>query len=333
MNNLVVLSYGKESEYRRAVLAILSYYSWLASSEEVNRTIIFTDNPAYFEPYLFGLKVEYISLTKEKIRDMKGPANFIHRMKIAVLSEVFRAYPTDTIFYIDSDTFIQADPAPLLARISPAVSVMHVLEYALEGYRHEDTGGRLVQLIENQVFVTTKGDERFSPSHFSWNAGVLGLAPSMAAYLPDVFLLTDKFFAASTWHISEQLAFSLVLQTRTQIIPSDEVVYHYWQNTAKLAVDAILSGVFTQEFATLPLLEKKKVLCPLTRSLPDQIPSYLQKHPEIELRFLAIGAFHRKEFLTGYKLASSYLIKKPTDISFLKDVIYHTRKQYWPKAK
>lgn len=327
MTNLVVLSYGDIVEYQRVILAVLSYQGWLATAGETGRTVVFTDNPAYLKPYFAGLTVDYRLLTPPEIREMKGPVNFVHRLKVAVLAEAFSRYPDDSLLYVDSDTFAFKNPKPLLARISPTVSAMHQPEYTLEAHRHQGMGSRLLHLLESESFTTSRGEERFRASQTSWNAGVLGLAPTVAASMADVFLLTDRFFSTSGWHVSEQLAFSLVLQTRTQVIPSDDFIYHYWQATHRAAVDALLPGILTPDFMALPLPEKAESILRLTQQLLSQIAEYLAAHPEIELRVQALDSLHLKNFAAGYRLAGRYLLKKPMDTQFIRDIIYHTRQR------
>lgn len=218
MANLVLLSYGRENEYKRAILTVLSHYAWVAPGTGAERVIVFTDNPDYMQPYLLGLPVDYMLLTPERLREYKGPLDFIHRLKVAIIEAAMLKYPGENILYLDSDTFFQIDPRPLLASISPTVSLMHTREFTLETRRHEEMGRPLLNLLESETIITSRGKERFHSGQYSWNAGVLGLSAPIAAALPDVFLLTDKFFAASGWHISEQLAFSLVLQTRTEVL-------------------------------------------------------------------------------------------------------------------
>jgi hypothetical protein len=325
MTNLVVLSYGRENEYRRAILAVLSYYSWLSTSAEAGRTVIFTDNAAYFHPYLEGLTVDYISLTRERVQELNNVTGYPYRVKVSAVQEAFEAYPDANVLFIDSDTFVMADPAPLLARISPQVRVMHLREFVLEQRRAEDAGGRLLQLLESQSFQTSHGEERFNASQSCWNSGVLGLDPTVAAYISDVFQLTDKFYLGSGWHISEQIAFSLLLQTRSEIIASDDVVFHYWPGHEKAAVDALILGMLTAQFVALPLAEKLRSIRTLTAQLPTRITEYLQANPHVKLRLDALYAFSQRRFAEGYGFAGRYLLKKPTDTKFMRDMLYYTR--------
>nr|GFD36212.1 hypothetical protein [Tanacetum cinerariifolium] len=156
-----------------------------------------------------------------KILSSREPTGYSHRLKAVVVDEAFQAYPDDNLLFIDSDTFIFADPRPLLTQIAPTVNFMHVLEYPLQERSNGYESSQFLKLIEKETFITSKGEERYQSSQFSWNSGVLGLSAAIAAYMPDVFLLMDRFYTGSNWSISEQLAFALILQTRSQLLPSD----------------------------------------------------------------------------------------------------------------
>src|SRR5687768_15350505 len=98
---LVTQSFGKESEYRRAVFAILSFWAWYSGEKSKVKTLIFTDNPQWFEPWLGELPAEYILLTPEKMKKMRGEIDFLHRVKIALIEETFDRYPEADLLYID----------------------------------------------------------------------------------------------------------------------------------------------------------------------------------------------------------------------------------------
>src|SRR5687768_13054444 len=109
MNTLVLQSFGKENEYKRAVLTIMSFYTHYSLPADKSKVLLFTDNPGYFENYFEGLPVSYILLTPEKIKQMRGEIDFLHRMKIALIEEAFTLI-NGPLFYTDSDCFFIADP-------------------------------------------------------------------------------------------------------------------------------------------------------------------------------------------------------------------------------
>lgn len=50
-------------------------------------TLLFTDCPAFFQPYLAGLPVEYVLLEPARRLAMHGPHDYVHRVKIGILDE------------------------------------------------------------------------------------------------------------------------------------------------------------------------------------------------------------------------------------------------------
>lgn len=333
MTNLVLLSYGNTVEYRRGVFAVLSFFSFYDSRELPTdvKVIIYTDSDAYFSQYFRGLPVEYVVLSDEQLTEMMGPASFRHRVKALVLGEVLQNHPTDKLLYFDGDTFFIRQPEPLLAHICPGVSVMHTVEFAFDANADAALpNGKAVRdfiaILDGQVFHTTRGEERFLGSQFSWNAGVIGLAPTAAAYMPDVYQFIDYMYPLTHWHIIEQLAFSLILQTRDTMQPAEEYIYHYWEGSKKVAADALLAQAMDHGFVDQPIAEKLRTVRALVDELPKAMQAYLLAHGEIGLREKAILDFNANLFWAGYRAAFRYLLKVPTDKKFVKDVLYHTKR-------
>lgn len=334
MTNLVVLSYGSQKEYRRAVLAVLSFFSFydvLPPLPEV-QVIIYTDHSDYFEQFLADVPVRYVILTPEQQTAMMGAIEYRHRIKAVVVGNTLAGYPEANLLFFDSDTFFVKHPKPLLESIQPGLSVMHTVEFtfndiAYQPLPHGKTVADFVRMMEHEAFHTTHGTEHFSGTQQCWNSGVLGLAPSVAAYLPDIYQLIDHLYIHSHWHITEQIAFSLVLQTRDQIQPAIDYVYHYWEGDKKLAADALLTRALDANFAALSHHEKLVQVRQLVKRLPTAIPAYLNTHAEIGLKQAAITAFNADDFWSAYRAAAIYLLKVPSDRKFLRDVLYHTKRR------
>jgi hypothetical protein len=325
MTNLVIISYGSQKEYRRAVLTVLSFFSFYDAQQPRPdvKVIIYTDQADYFEQFLSDAPVQYVLLTAEQRKILMGPLSFIHRLKAAVLEQVLVQHTEDKLLYVDSDTFFIRDAGPLMASIRSGVSVMHTIEFVFNDIAQQPLPD---DKTVAESFQTSQGAEHFSGTQQSWNAGVLGLAPSVAPYMPDVLQLTDQFYANSRWHISEQIAFSLVLQTRGQLLPAIDYIYHYWEGDKKIAVDALLLEAITARFAALPHAEKLTQVRQLVERLPVAIPAYLAQHSEIKLKQDAIAAFNVNKFRPAYWAALAYLLKVPSDKKFLKDILYHTKR-------
>ncbi|MBF9143442.1 hypothetical protein [Hymenobacter properus] len=335
MTNLVILSYGSRNEYRRAVFAVLSFFSYYEADEPLPpvRVLLFTDRTDYFSQYLGHLPVEYVILTPEQQTEMMGTVGYRHRIKAVVVGDVLRQHPTNNLLFFDSDTFFTRHPGPLLASIKPGFSVMHTVEFTFEDNAHMALPGSktvrdFITALEAHPFHTSRGEERFVGTQQCWNSGVLGLAPSVIPYLPDVYQLIDYLYAASHWHIIEQIAFSLILQTRDTILPAEDYVYHYWEGSKKMAADALLAHTFDHGFVSLPAPAQRAKVQQLVAQLPTAIPAYLAEHREIGLKEHAINSFNAGQYAAGYRAALGYLMKCPNDRKFWRDVLYHTKKKF-----
>lgn len=326
-NVLAVQSFGRENEYRRVVLTILSFYAYADDKE--TPTLLFTDNPIWFTTLLQGLPIHYIHLNSEKIKVMRGNIDFLHRMKIALIEEAFQLYPQHKIVYADSDTFFTANPDGILAQIAPDCSAMHLWEYEFESLKDRvlpagKTFKAFYQLIQKQDFVIADGTTiKISPGMSSWNAGIMFFHPEHKRLIPDVYALTDQFFPTTQNHASEQYAFSIILQNNTDLQPCAEVIYHYWYNVKKSIVDDFLPNQLSKLLKLETSAERMNFAKELTRMLPNYFESHLLTHKDY-----AIQKFNEHEYWSGLKWAYSAILKGAfKDIVFLKDILYHTRKK------
>lgn len=318
---LVVQSFGKESEYRRAIFCLLSY----VAHSKFRQVILFTDNPEYFQKRLPELLLDIVLLTPEKIKVMRGKIDFLHRMKIALIEEAFDK-GDGPLLYADSDTFFVADPSVLVNQLAAGVAFMHKHEYAFNYLKTMPLPAgepfqAFFKLITNQAFKNHNQQLiTVSPDHASWNAGVMFFHASHRAFIPEVYALTDQFYPSTNNHASEQYAFSVILQTNTQLKPCESVIYHYWYRIKKVIMDELLQN-FIQEIEDLA--EDEKLV--RVRALTQKLPSLLEHHI-LTLRDNAIQCFHENKFAVGYSFALRAFLKAPGDGKFLRDVGYHTQR-------
>jgi len=324
--NLVIQSFGGESEYKRAILAIWSFYAVLKNPVVSSQVIFFTDAPTYFKKYLADLPIRFVLLTPEKISQMKGEVNFLHRLKIALIEEAFSLTQSD-LLYADSDTFFTDDPARLMRRVSAQTSFMHVCEYRFDSLLKMDlpAGAKFhafVKCISENKFPMPDGSQLVvTTDQYSWNAGVMMLHAAHVKLLPQVYALTDHFYLSTQNHASEQYAFSVALQNNSNIEACDEVVYHYWYRVKKQIIDLFLNKKMTKTWGELLEGDKKRMVSEWVEILPR----YLNNHVLL-LRDKAIQAFHENRYSEGYRFAIRAMLKNPFALSFIKDVFYHSKR-------
>jgi|GEM_PF-715518 len=285
----VLLAYGAEHEYQRAIFSIFSFWAWFKNREIEVQTLVFTDNPNAFNPCLVGLPVEYRQLNRDDLEAMYGPYRYIHRAKIAIVEQVFNEYPLDSLLFCDADTYFIADPTPLLRRLRPGNSLMHLREYrytrAIPKWATPEYAAQIqtgVDLIESRTYRVGGSTYQFSKHQYMYNSGVLGLTPEVARLLPDIYELTDTLHGNHRWIVSEQVAFSLALPTATSLLCSNRYVFHYWNKVLKTSMDVLLKELMNQDFINGSLSDQLTAVKRVTKKWPGKIVFQMAKNDVIQ---------------------------------------------------
>ena len=318
MKNLIYLAYGREVEYNRAIFSVLSFWSWFKGDLSKIRVNVYTDNPEYFNPFLQGINVHFVRLNEKILNDMLGGGDYIHRRKVKVIEHTFINYPSDDVLFVDADTFFIANPTEWLNKLKPGLSYMHIKEYAFEkglelftSFGQEKEPTDFINYLEQKPLLIGNNLEHFNRKDFCWNSGVIGLTANLAAYIPDVLRVTDELYKNSSWFIAEQIAFSLVLETKTRIFPSNIYVFHYWGKRQK----ALFDELFKKNIDNIKQnIDEKRY----TRSLSQEWKKQIQVDELIEE---ANNAFLAKSYNYGIKKIIKTLIIDPKSICLVKAIV------------
>ncbi|WP_207432132.1 hypothetical protein [Sabulibacter ruber] len=307
----------------------MSFFSWCGKENEEVRVIIYTDNPDYFKPYFADLNVTYVYVSMGEIQESTNKTGLIYRFKISVVDKTFQSYPKDDILYIDTDTFFISNPKSLLKGLVPGQSFMHVQEYSFEEmidvYKWMNTSAldaqefprSFVKLIESKPFSIGGKDVQLHRGQYIWNAGVIGVSSQMRQFIPDVFALSDEFYLKTQWRISEQLAFTVVLNEASKLLESAEYINHYWHY--KDRVDPRLNELFTADFKKLSKNEKLLMVQKLTRKLDKLI--YHEQMMTNTKNYL-----REKDYMSGFKFAVKALAGLPLNDDLIKIIKYRFSK-------
>lgn len=319
MARLLLLAYGRQTEYCRAIFAALSAWAW--QTRPTVAATIYTDQPSFFEPYLAGLPVEYNYLSESRLNELKGPLQFVHRVKAQLIAQAFLDYPTEELLFIDSDTFFMAAPDGLLQRVGQGVPIMHQHEYQLAeatarhaGFGQAHYPEKLLALLASRSFQLGGRAVQFHAGQSSWNSGVLGLPQALAPLLPDILTLTDELYAGTGWFLCEQLAFSLALQASGPVQACDQLVYHYWEQPQKTLMDKLLLTLLTPSFAAEPLAQR------LSR-MQQLVPQVRRQLETEKARAGARYAWQQGQLLAGLKYTAKALLINPFDARFVRELL------------
>ena len=324
MKTFTLISYGKEVEYRRALFALLSFYAHLPSADYPNyRSIIWTDNPKWFSPWVAEFGVEIRELSPERIRELKGEINFNHMIKIGLLRELLSQNKEDLLF-VDSDTFFTRSPAEVYGGIKAGQSVMHQPEYAF-GSLHskpcEVMRGRGQFLRDNTLLLTDGSAFQVGPDLWSWNSGVLGLSCEALPLFEDIDAMARQIFVGTRSHVSEQYAYSISLNVNTTVVGSVEQICHYFKDYEKLVMDDFISKFLASNGPSKPWSERRDAVVRACSWLPSQIP-----RAPLRWRWECLHAFSEKRQAVGLWFALRYLVGGGfRDWSFLRDLLYVAR--------
>jgi len=319
MPRLLILAYGRETEYRRALLAVLS--GWALRPQPALAATICTDQPDFFRPYLDGLDIAYKLATPEYLTQARGPQHYVHRVKAQFIAKAFAEHPAEELLFIDSDTFFIASPERLLRGLAAGQAFMHLREYTLAEavaiyaeFNQAKYPKKLLDLLASRTFRLGGRPVQFHQGQSSWNSGVLGLPRALAPLLPDVLALTDALYAGTGWFTCEQLAFSLALQASGPVHASDSYVYHYWGQPQKKLMDKLLPTFLTPALAALPLAAR------LLR-VRQQIPSFQRQMELGKAQEGALYALRRGRLAAGLKYAARAVFTSPLDARFMREVL------------
>jgi hypothetical protein len=229
MAHLLYQAYGLEEIYQETLFSILSLYQ--TEPSQVSTPIcIYTDNKEYFLQAIKGLdhhiRIEQRSM--DQFKSWRGEINFVHRVKLEVIKDYF-ATVGDHLFYLDSDTIWTKPVGDLLRLVDKSENKawMHLCEGKLSGGANPIMK-KMANFLERENFNIGAEPLKISSDSYMWNAGAIGLSRNHSALIDEMLDLTDEMFKKYSKHVIEQFVVSYSLQTRFQLIPTDEFIYHYW---------------------------------------------------------------------------------------------------------
>ncbi len=217
--HLVTQAYGKEEILTEAVYAAWSALAW--RGELPLDVHVYVDDAAPFAP-LAG-KIDVRVLSAEEIREWRGPEDFIHRLKAAMIRDMVRRVPGEKLVYVDADVFFTGPMAELFGRVGPARGVMHEREYAVPTH----SSSQMKKFRKHMGALSFRG-RPIDLSRDMWNAGVVGMDPAQVAIVDEWLEFIDAIYPSYKRGLVEQYGIGHLLQREAKVGPSDDLVFHYW---------------------------------------------------------------------------------------------------------
>ncbi len=250
--NIVYLVFGNNMNNYQQVY--FSMYTALARKKIEDRIIVIAEDASMFNS--FGDNIEAIPINREIIKEWEGKHQFFWRVKIKALQLVAQKYPSDSILYLDGDTFFYQQIDILRSGLQNGQNYMHLEEGKLSTLSSK-TEKLMWKQMKGKAYHNIKIDENSS----MWNAGLIGISNKHLNCLQHTLELNDAMCADGvTRRLIEQFAFSIGLNMYSELKPADDIVGHYWGNKQQwnIIIDLFLKECFMKKYSLGEIVEQVK---------------------------------------------------------------------------
>ena len=247
--NIVYLVFGNNMDHYQQVY--FSIYTALAYKNAGDRIIVVAENPLLFKS-LENL-IEIIPINRDLIKEWEGKHEFFWRVKIKALQLIAQKYPSDSILYLDGDTFFYKKMDALRNGLKDGQNYMHTEEGKLSSLSSK-TERLMWRQMKGKAYHNTIIDENSA----MWNAGLIGISDKHFECLELTLEINDAMCADDvTRRLIEQFAFSLGLNKYSALQPADHIVGHYWGNKKQWnkIIDHFLKECFMKNYSIDQIIE------------------------------------------------------------------------------
>ncbi|MEM6551617.1 MAG: hypothetical protein AAF750_05775 [Planctomycetota bacterium] len=227
---VLLITGGAEEYIAEAKLCLCSAFAELGEDRSGVRFRVVTDQAAAFE----GWPVTVQPLDAEQFEAWKGEDRLFFRARIQLLRWLLETVGGPVVS-IDTDVVFRRSPRLLAERIGPGRSVMH----KAEGRPSLSLKAKRRSLVGRFPQQTVPGPDgrgyRFARAWRMWNAGVLGLHPTLVDRFDEALGVHDGVHKAFRTYTAEQIAMSYLLGTHSRVSTADDVIEHYYDGWSMLA--------------------------------------------------------------------------------------------------
>ncbi|WP_439881302.1 hypothetical protein ACSX1A_19440 [Pontibacter sp. MBLB2868] len=220
--DLLFLTFGPNiKNHYQANFCMLSF---LVQQEEVDSINVYTDQPSFYER--LSHKINIIHVTEAMLKSWKGEHDFFWRIKIKALEHFILSSNSNSLIYLDSDTFLYNDIKGLKAALQES-ALMHEEEGKLSQLK-----SKTEKLMWEQVRDKSFGGVTITESHTMWNAGVVAIPQknNLQAVQLALSICDDMCRENVTRRLIEQFALSVALAETYGLQAADKWIGHYWSN-------------------------------------------------------------------------------------------------------
>lgn len=251
---LIYLSLKHEVYHRQTVFSVLSFFYQTRNNTTSDiSVVIYSDDILYFKKRLHSFPVTLVLLDTVKINEWikEGSGNnhvsdidIKTSLKIIAIKKTMETYGQN-VFYFDDDTFFISNPIPFFKSIDKGKTCMYIKEGELQESDH-DNWEKLRCVLKEKVFEAGHKPLIIPLNTGMWNAGAIGISFEDCRLLDHVLNLAIQLQKTDEhpYLYHDQIMFSYVFQTHTQIMSSTDFLYHYYLGFEKDNFNRTLKKLF-----------------------------------------------------------------------------------------
>jgi hypothetical protein len=291
MKVIAYLLFGDDRLYEvELAFSVLSALRFLKSQpEEIKFCIVSDSAESLLQHGEVGidLPIERLTVSPQELADWTDQGAYLYRAKPFALKKVLEHYQTPAAL-IDTDTYFIDHPRKLFERIASGCSVMHVREAAIGEI---ELWQPLLKHIGSGINIA---GIQISARSSMINSGVIGMDSDDRSLIESAVKVLDHLYQLAPIANVEQFSIGAVLDQKTQLSFSDDLIEHYW-GTQK-------------DFIRVQLLKalKENPIANVNRIL-ERRPVFPSIYPRIRLRDRIVTAWgflqHRNHHYRRAQLA------------------------------
>lgn len=217
--HIATQAYGSEEIRVQALYAAWSALAWRGDRDVAVH--VYTDAPEEFAP--LAAAIDVCPMSPARIAEWRGPVDFVHRLKAAMVQDVVRRFPAEPLLYVDADVFFTRPVDEVFSRIGPGRGVLHLKEYEVA-----TSDKPQMRKFRRALSRLTFRGKPIDLTAAMWNAGAMGMDPAQFGIVQDWLAFIDEVYPHYRRGLVEQYSCGYFLQKATTVSPCDDVLFHYW---------------------------------------------------------------------------------------------------------
>ncbi len=249
---LLYLSHGGQNYHDQTRYSVLTLLALLLEQNRNDfRIAVYTDQPGRLPAHNL---VQAIRLNPEQFAALRGPLDYVHRIKLGVLLRALGELGAPLI-YVDSDTRWLRIPDEPFGALSGSVTPPACYLYKVEGSISASFFPQYFHLLREKRRKLMEWRLPHDPPWTMWNSGTIGIPSRSEGFMEEVLRVNDALLPHVGFrNCVEQLALSLVTASRFEVRPFDGYLEHWWRYGSELPI--FLRRFFDPLPPSLPVAEQ-----------------------------------------------------------------------------